>query len=162
MITLAQREGIRLDLYLTPHYARAYELIRAIGLWPKYRAWLRELATIADETGACIADFGSYSDLTTDTRAAAGPSAVFRTHGDSIHMGHELAKQIVDSLGAGSCSAKLEGGTLLSERTIDSYLELVEARRDRFARANPSFTADVAALARTFPHRAEILNPARP
>jgi len=103
-----------------------------------------------------------YSDLTTDTRAAAGPSAVFRTHGDSIHMGHELAKQIVDSLGAGSCSTRLEGGTLLSKRTINSYLELVEARRDRFARANPSFMADAAALARTFPHRAEILNPARP
>jgi len=69
-IALVQRERIALDLYLTPHHARAYELIRAIGLWPKYRAWLRELAAIADTTGACILDFGSYSDLTTDTMAA--------------------------------------------------------------------------------------------
>ena len=49
MISLAHREGIRLDLYLTPHHARAYELIRGIGLWPKYRAWLRELAATAAE-----------------------------------------------------------------------------------------------------------------
>ena len=124
MVTLAQREGIRLDLYLTPHHARAYELIRAIGLWPKYRAWLRELAAIADETGACIVDFGSYSELTTDTGAATGPSAVFRTHGDSIHMSTELATRVIDSLGAGSCSARLEGGALLSGRTIEGYLEL--------------------------------------
>ena len=158
MITLAQREGIRLDLYLTPHHARAYELIRAIGLWPKYRAWLRELAAIADETGACIVDFGSYSELTTDTGAATGPSAVFRIHGDSIHMSTELATRVIDSLGAGSCSARLEGGALLSGRTIEGYLELVEDRREQFAKANHAFVADVAALARTFPHRAEVLS----
>src|SRR4051812_22807410 len=40
-------------------HARAYELIRGIGLWPKYRAWLRELAATAAESGACIIDFGS-------------------------------------------------------------------------------------------------------
>jgi hypothetical protein len=158
IIALAQREGIRLDLYLTPHHARAYELIRGIGLWPKYRAWLRELATIADETGACIIDFGSYSDLTTDTGPATGPSAVFRTHPDSVHMGAELATQVIDSLGAGSCSSTLAGGMLLSRHSIEGYLEQVETRRERFASANPSFVADVAALARALPHRAEILN----
>ena len=77
-------------------------------------------------------------------------------------MGTELATQVVNSLGAVPCSNRLEGGTLLSARTIDNYLALVEARREQFASANPFFVADVAALARTLPHRAEVLNPARP
>lgn len=162
MIAVAQREGVRLDLYLTPHHARAYELIRGIGLWPKYRAWMRELAKISDETGTCIVDFGSYSDLTTDVEAAVGPSAIFRTHPDSIHMGHELAMRIIDSLGAGSCSDRQDEGAALSGASIEGYLEEVEARRERFARANPLFVADVAALARTLPHRAEVLNPPGP
>ena len=48
----------------------------------------------------------------------------------------------------------------LTGRTIDNYLELVEARREQFAQTNPAFVEDVAALARTLPHRADILNPA--
>src|SRR3954454_22377545 len=160
MISLAHREGIRLDLYLTPHHARAYELIRGIGLWPKYRAWLRELAATAAESGACIIDLGSYSGLTTDTEAATGPSAVFRTHPDSIHMSTELATRIIDSLAAGSCASTLDGGMPLSGRTIDNYVESVEARREQFAQTNPAFVEDAAALARTLPHRADILNPA--
>lgn len=158
MIALAQRAGVRLDLYLTPHHARAYELVRAIGLWPKYQAWLRELANIADETGVCIVDFGSYSDLTTNTEAATGPGAVFRTHPDSIHMSAELGTRIIDSLSAGSCSSTLKEGTLLSKRAIEGYLELVEDRREAFVRANPAFVDDVAALARALPHRTQVLN----
>jgi hypothetical protein len=162
VIALAYREGITLNLYLTPHHARAYELIRAIGLWPKYRAWLRELAAIADTSGACIIDFGSYSGLTTNTEAATGPSAVFRTHPDSIHMGPELATQIIDSLGAIPCSSRLDGGTPLTGRTIDGYLAAIEARRERVAQANPAFVEDVTALARTLPHRPDVLNSAYP
>jgi hypothetical protein len=159
-IALVQRERIALDLYLTPHHARAYELIRAIGLWPKYRAWLRELATIADTTGACILDFGSYSDLTTDTTAATVANAVFRTHPDSIHMNTELASRVIDGLGTGACSHP--DGVALSGKSIDGYLGEIEARRERFVRDHPAFAADVAAFARTLPHRPEVLNAIRP
>jgi hypothetical protein len=87
-------------------------------------------------------------------------NAVFRTHPDSIHMNTELASRVIDGLGTGACSHP--DGVALSGKSIDGYLGEIEARRERFVRDHPAFAADVAAFARTLPHRPEVLNAIRP
>jgi len=146
---------VALRLYLTPHHARHYELIRAIGYGDLYRDWLRGFALVVDEANAgrpCgeriqILDFGSYGPLTTDTAPAPAGAGIFRTHPDSIHFGSELSRQVVEAtLAASPCGSPPPGAVALEGATIEDYLKTVAARRARFAAEHPEQVADVEAL----------------
>lgn len=156
IVSMTRKAGVELHIYLTPHNARFYEIIRGVGYWDLYREWLRGLADAADELNRgepCqrwvrILEFGSYSPLTTDMRPADVKTQSFKRHPDSIHFGTDLAREVIEeTMGASPCgSANPPHGLVLSRQMVDAYLEQVEARRARFAADHPDHVADVRAL----------------
>lgn len=74
ILHLCREKKIELILYTSPIHARLLEVINQVGLWPKFEAWKRELASQVDEeTGlqgdqwtVALWDFADFNDITTE------------------------------------------------------------------------------------------------
>lgn len=161
LIAFAQQNGIELRIMISPHNVRQYELIRALGLWPTYAQWLRELAAIADAANSgksCqerieILNFGEYQPINIDLNfrkepETAGRPTIFERFDDSFHYNPDTASVVIgETLNRDPC-APLEGGlaAALTGDTVEPHIADTEEARTRFAAAHPDEIADVVSL----------------
>ena len=163
VIAFAQQNGIELRMMVSPHHVRQYEIVRALGLWPLYEQWLRELAAAADAANASatceqwieILNFGEYQPLNIDLnfRAATG-RGVFEHFDDSYHYSSEISSVLFGELLTREPCAPASGrGIALSRDTVEAHIAETAERRRGFALAHPAEVADVTALiAGLIPH----------
>jgi hypothetical protein len=163
VLALARTEGIDLRIFISPHQVRAYEIIRALGLWDKYLFWLREIAKIVDDANVgrpCneqvqVLDFGAYKPFNLDLTFINVDPPLYRSYGDSFHYYTNTGKTIIDLLlSASACKEQdSEIATNLSRDRIERHIAAIEEARARFAAEHPDEVADVVALVRSLTNR---------
>lgn len=168
IIAQARRYGIELEIYVSPHQARAYETMRALGLWSAYQTWLRRLASLVDEVNAgrpcgkrmAILNFGAYKPGNLDVRPSAGVAdGAYADYWDSYHFKEKVASQVFKTvLAFDPCGALPEDSvaTSLTGDTIEGHIAKIEIDREAFVQMHADEMADVATLVNSVPGR-EIL-----
>jgi hypothetical protein len=160
-IATARAHGVRLRMFVSPHHARTHEIIRALGRWPAYEAWTRELARIVDEANrgvACadrvfVLDHHAYGPWSVDmTEAPAAEYGVYRLFGDSFHYRSSLGTEMMAGvMGYDPCvDAAPAHATPLSTANVEAHLAAIRERRESFAAAHPETTAEVGELVARF------------
>jgi hypothetical protein len=163
VLALARTEGIELRIFISPHQARAYEIIRALGLWDKYLFWLREMVKIVDDVNTgrpCneqvqVLDFGAYKPFNLDLTFIDVEPPLYRSYSDSFHYYTNTGKTIIGLvLAASACNEQNSKiATVLSPDRIEQHIAAMEEARARFAAEHPDEVADVVALVRGVANR---------
>jgi hypothetical protein len=164
LIAFARQNRIELRMMVSPHHVRHYEIIRALGLWPRYLEWLRELATVADtanSVSACeerleILNFGEYRPFNIDLNFRTGSQrAIFERFDDSFHYNQASSFLLMGELLARDPCAPSVGGlaAALTPASVEAHIVEAEEERAAFAAAHPDEIADVASLVAGFTRR---------
>lgn len=148
MATLAREHRIDLQIYLSPHHARAYEAIRLMGWWPQFEAWQRGLAAIlADDAKAHgteaafpLWDFGGYTSVTMDPVVTSSGSAGYAGFLDAIHFQTSVGYMVLDRLFPTADAQPLpdDFGVRVTAATVDLHLARTRQAQQRYAAANQS------------------------
>lgn len=153
--------NIEVQVFLSPHHVRTYEILRAIGFWPYYISWLQEIASISDQVNSgrsCadripFLDFGAYKPENIDMNFVSEGGGIFKDYVDSFHYRTHVGDRIIATLSGYDGCRDGPGGfaTDLSNKTIAAHLARIEEARSAFAAQYPETIAEVAALARRYP-----------
>lgn len=146
--------GTRVQLVINPVHARQYEVMAAIGLWPAYQDWKRQvLATTLDEAAAHgsapypLWDFGVINDITTERVPPVDDRVtMMRWYRESSHYRKVLGDRMLDRILAEPPPTDVppDGfGLRLTSDNIDAQLSL-QARR--FAEWQAGHADDVAEI----------------
>jgi len=150
-IVAANRAQVR--IFLSPHEVREYEIIRALGLWPLYKTWIRELASAVrtfNEGRPCaqqasLLDFGGYGLLNDDHLIEDVPDQLFSRFADSFHYTTETGRRIISSVMKQDCTSPAVGDIFvdLAKADVEAHLDQVDRDREAFAARHPDEVADV-------------------
>lgn len=152
-----KRRDLELRIFLSPHHARTYEILHALGRWPAYEEWLRQLTNIIagyNKGRPCqkhivLLDFPAYSAITTDmTEAGKNDYGVYKYFGDSFHYRTQLGTMLIDSVTSYDACAPTSSDTAvpLLPHTIDAHIAAINQRRADFIRAHPDVPEETEAL----------------
>lgn len=150
LLELAHRQGIRLQLFISPSHARQWETLRAVGLWGQWEDWKRQLVRLNVETARAAGrapyplwDFSGYDTYTSEAVPPLGDrSTLMRWYFDSSHYTPALGERVLARLYGG----KENFGEPLTEAGLE--VRLLRLRQDRQAYAG-SFPGEVAEVGRT-------------
>jgi hypothetical protein len=142
MKTLCVARAIRCVFATYPYHADILELIDAVGLWPSFERWKRDVAALLVGGGSGEAewvklwDFSGYDAWTTEAVPVSKTgSAAMHWYWEAGHFKAALGERIVRRVFDGD-SAPF--GTQLDARTIDTDLATIRAARDRYRAAQPA------------------------
>lgn len=125
----ANGEKVDVILFINPYHVDYLSLIAVTGKWHLFEQWKRDLAAVATEKAVPLWDFNSIDSYSTGAPPAAG------NHKDHLpwfwepaHYRKELGDLMLAKMEGTNC--KVTGGsaplgTLLSETTIDTHLDVL-------------------------------------
>lgn len=137
-------DGIRLHLYVSPIHARQLAAIHALGLWPSYERWLRDLAKISEQNNRAhpdqpaieMWDFTGYNAVTTEEIPPLGNTALqMKWWGDSVHFGKDLGDIIIDTVmhyQEPGRTRPADFGMIINSDNIESHLEDLRAGQKQY------------------------------
>jgi hypothetical protein len=155
LVEFARRENVDLRLFISPTHARHLELIRALGLWPKYEYWRSALVRILDEdarrhpgaTPFPLWDFADYNQYTTEPVPPAGDvSTSMRWFIESSHYKPVLGEKILARV-FGRPDAPADFGVRLDSANLDAQNAAVRARQRAYEQQHTADIAEVEATA---------------
>lgn len=162
LVTLAQARNFELVLLVQPAHASRLEMLDAMGYWPDYELWKRELARWGAqmrERGARVTvwDFGGFESTTTEAVPAPGDKQTrLKWFWDPVHYSTALGEVLVSTLtatqDAGARTAAGGDGPYaslkpLSPDNVQVRLMQVRQDRERFRTAHATQVAAWRALA---------------
>lgn len=160
VIAECRRDGIALYLFIPPSHARDLEALRALGLYPLFEQWKRDLTQlVAEDSGRDpearpipLWDFSGYTSITTeDIPAANEKGKPMRWYWESSHFKKETGDLVLDRLfGHEHASRSLpeDFGVLLSSQNIEAHLAWGRDRQQRYRETHPQEVAEVEDLVR--------------
>ncbi len=151
IVQLCRQHEIDCNFFISPPHARQMEVIRAIGLWPLFEQWKRELVAILQEEGMeklfPLWDFSGYNSITTKD---VPKDSRMREYLDSTHYSPFVGDMVLARvLGEGEITPQPppDFGVRLTTDTVDDALEKDRARQAAYHRSNPQDVRDIEALA---------------
>ncbi|MBI3248601.1 MAG: hypothetical protein HYZ50_19030 [Deltaproteobacteria bacterium] len=160
MIAECRRDGISLYLFIPPSHARDLEALQALGLYPLFEQWKRDLTQIvAEDNGRHPAarsiplwDFSGYTSITIeDIPAANEKGKAMRWYWESSHFKKETGDLVLDRLFGHerpSRSLPEDFGVLLSPQNIEAHLAWVRGQQQRYRETHSHEVAEVEDLVR--------------
>lgn len=134
MIDLAERNDIRLIVFIPPYHSRYLEILHDTGFWTSFEAWKRALVQTVDEAAGkrrdlvLLYDFSGYDDISGERVPSPGDTqAEMRWYRDSTHYTPALGDLMIASM--------MEGGPVLGQelnaQTLEADLQRIRDGRDR-------------------------------
>jgi hypothetical protein len=164
LVALARAHQIEVVLLVQPAHASRLEMMDALGYWPDYELWKRELARWGArmrDLGARVTvwDFGGYESTTTEVVPTLGDKKTrLKWFWDPVHYSTALGDLLVTTMTATrDASAGTAAGDTgayasqvpLSADNVQARLTQVRQDRERFRAAHASQVAAWRALACT-------------
>lgn len=160
LIAECRSEGIALYLFIPPSHARDLEALRALGLYPLFEQWKRDLTQIVAEANLSqdavqpitLWDFSGYSSITTeDVPAADEKGKAMQWYWESSHFKKATGDLVLDRLfhyEHASRSLPEDFGVALSPQNIEAHLAWERDQQRRYHETHPREVAEVEALVR--------------
>ena len=136
LIDLARSHRMKLVLAVQPAHPEHLELLDAMGYWPDYERWKRDLTRSVDEarragTDVSLWDFGGYDDVVQEPVPSEGAMQWFW---DPVHYTTALGNEVLNALyGAPS---RFPAGVYLTPDSIEGRLASIRRDRDEYRRQN--------------------------
>ena len=132
IVTLCKRNGIDLFLFISPTHASQTEVIRALGLWPVFEQWKRDLVGILDDEYENLKyrlwDFSGYNSITSKNV----PTGRMREYKDSSHYYPVVGDMVLSKIMGGSQEGEVtDFGMRLNSRSIEKVLDRI--RKQQYA-----------------------------
>jgi hypothetical protein len=133
LIKNASAHGIVLTLYIHPYHARFLNMLKAVGLWPSFEAWKRNLVAEVgrleqEPNDIRIFDFSGYNSYTTDPVPPRGDiTSKMQWYWEPRHYKSALGEQILMRIFRGDTGF----GRMLTAANIESVLS--ETRDERMS-----------------------------
>lgn len=155
-----REDGVDLYLFISPVHARQLEVLKAIGMWPLYEEWKRDLVRVVEETNQSypdkaplkLWDFSGYNRVTTeDVPADDKNGGQMLYYWEASHYKQVIGDRVLDIIMETNGEEKPgpdEFGVVLTYNNIDDSLEQIRRDRIRYARTHPQEVKDVEELAR--------------
>lgn len=159
LVAYARANNMDLRLFISPSHARQWEVIDALGLWPKFEQWKRELVAILaeDEMGAFgrkrfeLWDFSGYNSISTERiPAKSDVSGHMSWYWDSSHYKKEVGDLVLDRVLGFHSNERIvpfEFGTAIDAINVDFHLDRIRRNRDDYRKSNPEEVLEVRELA---------------
>lgn len=155
--------GTRVHLIINPVHARQYEVMAAVGLWPAYQDWKRQvLVTTLDEAAAHgsapypLWDFGVINDVTTEPVPPLGDrTTMMRWYRESSHYRKVLGDRMLDRILAEPPQGDVPAdgfGLRLTPDNIDAQLSLQARRFAEWQAGHPDEVAEIEQFATSYRH----------
>ena len=151
-LLLCAERGARLIVLCPPIHARFQEALSAVGAWPQYETWKRELAgrtrgQQAQPSGhgsVELWDFSLFNDFSCELvpEDGAGPMRYFT---DSAHFTPEFGRLVLAEILAPAGSSRSRLGVRLDQMDLENHLAGIRTAREGSRAANPSVVSDVRA-----------------
>lgn len=160
LVEQCRTDGIALYLFITPAHARDLEALQALGLYPLFEQWKRDLVSIlaADavqhprEQPIRLWDFTGYTTLTTeDVPSAAEKGKSMRWYWESSHFKKELGDLVLDRLfnyHDSRRSVPEDFGVPITAENIETHLAWLREQQKRYSETHPQEVAEVEYLAK--------------
>lgn len=154
IIRFCGKERIKLFLFVSPAHARQMEAIRAIGLWPVFEQWKRELVKlVADESGAgdetiSLWDFSGYNSITIEDVPEAD---LMKGYLDSAHYQPDVGDMILDRMfqhSSDRLNKHSDFGRRLTMGNIESVLAMIRGEQKRYHQLHARDVLEVEEIAR--------------
>lgn len=159
-IAEARKNRVDLRLFISPSHARQWEIIRAMGLWPTFEQWKRELVRILAEDAAAhpgespyvLWDFSGYNAFTTEDVPPEGDATTqMRWYWDNSHFKKELGDIVLDKVFGYRDSTRTDPpdfGVVLSPLNIEAEFARVRLEQERYHQSHPRDVLEIADMVR--------------
>jgi hypothetical protein len=134
IVRLAERNNIRLVIFIPPYHSRYLETLHEAGFWPSFEAWKRAIVRTVDAAAGkrrdlmTIYDFSDYDDISGETVPQPGDTqAEMRWYRDSTHYTRALGNLMI----AGIINQAPILGEELNAQGLEADLRRVRRDRDR-------------------------------
>jgi len=160
LVEQCRMDGIALYLFITPAHARDLEALQALGLYPLFEQWKRDLVSVLatdatqhpGEQPIRLWDFTGYTTLTTeDVPSAAEKEKPMRWYWESSHFKKELGDLVLDRLfnyHEPGQNVPEDFGVLITAENIETHLAQLREQQKRYSETHPQEVAEVEYLAK--------------
>jgi hypothetical protein len=157
ILQIAYQDNIDLRIAISPSHIRQWEVVSAIGLWPRFEEWKRTLVKINEDEAAQggespfpLWDFAVYNEFTTETVPPPGDiQTKMRWHWDPSHYKKELGNLILDRifyLQAPEGVSYRELGMLLNSGNIEEHLQKIRSDQRYYHDTHPADITEIQTL----------------
>ncbi len=157
MIRTAHARQVDLRAFITPSHAWQLETIRAVGLWPQFEEWKRQLVAIFAEEAAAAGqspyplwDFFDYNSVNCEPVPSADQRQYrMRYYLESSHFTKPVGRFVLDNVLATHTPGEAipaDFGVPLTPANLAAHLAAVNQRGAAYRAAHPDDLADIAAL----------------
>jgi len=152
IVERCRQQRIELKLFISPVHARQLEVIRALGLWPVFEQWKRELVRILDEDAKehshkpfPLWDYSGYNSVTTETVPESGQMQFYY---DSAHYTLLTGKMIMERIFSVTPSrdSHADFGRLLSADNIKEVLHAIRKERENYIKNHHEAVQEIKSL----------------
>jgi hypothetical protein len=149
MMEDCSKNGVQLDVYISPVHALRMESIYITGLWPTYEKWMRDLVSIAEQASAMnpskppirVWDFSGYNSVTTVELPPKDKQGVkMQWWMDFVHMNEDLANIMIDVMRDYHDPSRVrppDFGVVLTSQNIESRLALMREGHKQYQETHP-------------------------
>jgi hypothetical protein len=140
MLKVCYDKKINLFLFINPEHALTLEAYRSVGAWTSYQEWFRKAAAIVDDFNRShpgsdmklwsFAGYNSINSSVLDRDELANKYFV-----DEAHFSSLVGRFIMDRFTGKRLAAEAipeDFGVLLTRANVESYIETMEAQRQRY------------------------------
>ncbi len=139
----ANRNNVSLSLYIAPLHVRLLVAMEAMGLWPAYEQWKRDLVAIVDEVKTehpsaqiNLWDFSGYNQYSNEALPKESDRAM-AWYIDSSHFSEALGQKMLDTMYGGGKGQISGFGSRLSVDNVDDHLSNVRSQFFNYIQRNP-------------------------
>ena len=154
VIAICEGRGIKLYLFISPIHARQLEALVAMGLYPAFERWKRDLTFAVDEVNrfhpetphTMLWDFSGYNVYTTETVPPVGVKGRrMKWYWESSHYTKELGNIVIKTV----LSRKRPNGfgLVLTPGNIEGVLADARIGRENYVKNAPDEVSEVIRLA---------------
>lgn len=159
IVQQCRMDGIELYLFIPPVHARNLDVLQALGLYPLFEQWKRDLVNVLAVDAVCypraqpipLWDFTGYSSVTTEeVPSAAERGRPMRWYWEASHFKQELGDRVLDRLFGYHQPGRTmpeDFGVLLTAENIELHLAQMREQQKRYHETHPRELAEVASLA---------------
>lgn len=140
-------KGTQVHMFFSPAHAWQWELIDALGLWPLWEQWKREVVATNESAAAQVGrspfplwDFASYEGAAQEPVPEQAQSRRrLENYWDSSHFKRRLGSLVVSQMLEPGVATDM--GTLRNSSNVEEAILLIRAEREAWRRRHPDDVA---------------------
>lgn len=128
VVKTCQQKNLDCKLFISPSHAIQWEALRAVGAWPLFEEWKREVVKIAP-----VWDFSGYNSITTEPLKNE-----MKNYWDNSHYKKEVGDLLLHRIfQVNKKTVPEDFGVFITSENIESHLKKIRFEREKWAKNNP-------------------------